>query len=256
MEAYVRLGRLRTLANPGNWRGLADERAAARRLGRFIAVSERLRGELVRFHGLDPARSTVIPNGVGLARAGAGRGEWRAGHGIPEDLPVLLTIGRRDFVKGHALLERAWRRLRGAGLDALWVRVGDDAPSKEPGLWTTGPVPHDEVREWIAAADVGAFPSHYEGCGIALLEMVAGGLYALTHDVGIAPDAIGDGGRGELVPPRESAWVAALARALAPRRPRTAGLPPDYGWDAIAARVEAVYREGRPPAAPARPGRR
>ena len=138
-------------------------------------------------------------------------------------------------------------------MDALWVRVGDDAPSKEPGLWTTGPVPHDDVREWIAAADVGALPSHYEGCSVALLEMVAGGLYSLAHDVGNAAEVLREG-TGEIVPPREGAWAAALARALAdPRRPRTAGLPPEYGWDAIAARVEAVYR--RAPSRRARPSR-
>jgi glycosyltransferase involved in cell wall biosynthesis len=249
MAAYVRLGRLRTLANPGNWRAVREERAAVRRRGRFIAVSERVRSEFGRFHGLDPVLAPVIPNGVRPAPPREGRAAWRARHGIAPAIPVLLTIGRRDFVKGHALLERAWRRLRAGGLEALWVRVGDDAPSEAPGIRTTGPAPHDEVREWIAAADVGALPSHYEGCSVALLEMVAGGLHSLAHDVGNAAEVLGEE-RGEIVEPRETAWVRALARALArvlaePGSARGPGLPPEYGWDRIAARVEAVYREAR-----------
>lgn len=245
METYVRMGRLRTLANPANWRAVAEERAAARRRGRFIAVSERVRAEFARFHRLDPEQVAILPNGVAPEPPREGRAAWRARQGIPETMPVLLTIGRRDFVKGHALLERAWRRLRRADLAALWVRVGDDAPSRAPGRWTTGPVPHDEVREWIAAADVGALPSYYEGCSVALLEMVGGRLYTLAHDVGGAVEALRDGA-GAIVARNEAAWVSALARALAERealRAQSPGLSEEYGWDAIAAGTERVYGE-------------
>ena len=247
MAAYVRMGRLRTLANPGNWRGFREERAAVRRRGRFIAVSGRVRDEFARHHGLDPARAVVIPNGILPGGPRLGRAAWRRRQGIPDNLPVLLTIGRRDFVKGHALLERAWRRFRGGGRDALWVRVGDEAPAREPGRWTTGPLPHGDVREWIAAADVGALPSHYEGCSVALVEMVGGGLYTLAHDVGNAAEVIHPG-TGVLVAPREADWAAALERAFpaahppaAPHAAHRPGFEAEYSWDAIAARVEEVY---------------
>ncbi len=243
MDAYVRLGRLRTLVNPANWKARAEERAAVLRAGSFIAVSNQVRSEFARFHGLDPGRAVVISNGVRPSEPRVGRDAWRERHEIPSNLPLLLTVGRRDFVKGHALLERAWRRLHTRGLNALWIRVGDDAPAREPGIWTTGPVAHEEVREWIAAADVGALPSHYEGCSVALLEMIAGGLYSLAHDVGNAAEVLGNGA-GEIVRPRTEAWAEALTRALAtPNHPRVPGLGPEYGWDGIAARTEAVYRE-------------
>jgi glycosyltransferase involved in cell wall biosynthesis len=253
MDAYVRLGRLRTLVNPANWRARREEGEAIRPSGRFIAVSTRVRDEFARFHGLDPARAVVIPNGVRLGAPSDGREAWRERHHIPSDVPVLLTVGRRDFVKGHALLERAWRRLP-SGMDALWIRVGDDAPDQQPGIWTTGPVAHEDVREWIAAADVGALPSHYEGCSVALLEMIAGGLYSLAHDVGGAAEGIGSrSGNGEIVAPRVDAWVSALTQALAtPHRPRTQGLGPEYRWDQIAARTEAVYEAARADSSEAR----
>src|SRR4249919_1220655 len=64
MRTYVRLGRLRTLANLANWRAVREERSWARRPGRLIAVSERVRSDFARLHGLDPARAEVIPNGI------------------------------------------------------------------------------------------------------------------------------------------------------------------------------------------------
>jgi glycosyltransferase involved in cell wall biosynthesis len=109
MDVYVRLGRLRTLANLANWRAVLDERTAARGDGPLIAVAERVRRDFARYHGLDPGRVTVISNGVPPPRASEGRAALRHRHGLG-DGPVLLTIGRPDFVKGHDLLERAWRR--------------------------------------------------------------------------------------------------------------------------------------------------
>ena len=243
METYVHLLRFRTLANPANWRARACERAAIRRRGRVIAVSARVRDEFVRHHGLDPGRAVVIPNGVAFARPAHGRDAWRAEHGIAPEAPVLLTIGRRDFVKGVGLLARAWERVRARVPGALWVTAGGDAREVSPGRLTTGPIPHEAVLEWIAAADVGALPSYYEGCSVGLLEMLAGGLPTLAHDVGNAAEVIEPGKNGVIVPRDADAWTSVLLNALGAQssRARAPGLGPEYGWDAIAARVEAVY---------------
>jgi len=243
MATYVRLGRLRTLVNPANWRARARERAAIRRRGRVIAVSARVREEFARHHGLDPARAVVISNGVTFARPVQGRAAWRAAHGITPETPVLLTIGRSDFVKGYALLARAWERVRARVPGALWVVAGGEAREAKPGRLTTGSIPHGDVLEWIAAADVGALPSYYEGCSVALLEMLAGGLHSLAHDVGNAAEVIETGRNGALVPRDADAWAAALGAALSSRArsDHSASLGPEYGWESIAARVEAVY---------------
>ncbi|HEX7078760.1 MAG TPA: glycosyltransferase family 4 protein [Candidatus Eisenbacteria bacterium] len=245
MAAYVRIGRLRTLVNPANWRARAAERAAAGSRGPIIAVSRRVLEEFVRHHGLDPSRAVVIPNGAAFDAPREARGAWRVRHGIAEATPVLLTIGRDDFVKGHGLLGRAFARVRSEIPEALWVVAGGEAARREPGRLTTGPIPHADVLSWIAAADVGALPSYYEGCSVALLEMLAGGLVSLAHDVGDAAQAIRPGA-GAIVPPDPEAWATALVAALRSRRPATGPLlGPEYGWDAITERVESVYREAR-----------
>jgi glycosyltransferase involved in cell wall biosynthesis len=244
MAIYVRRGRLRTLVNPGNWRAVQGEYRAGRRPGRLIAVSNRVRDEYGRYYGLDPARAIVISNGASFAPPLEARETLRRRHGLAAEQPVLLTIGRADFVKGYSLLERAWRRAQPERSGAIWVSVGGAQPERSRDRLVTGPLSHQQALDWIHAADFGALPSLSEGSSVALLEMLAGRLYTLSHDVGNAVDVIRPAQNGEIVAPSLAAWSAALARMLDHPPPRPAvGLGPEYGWDAIGARTEAVYRE-------------
>ncbi|HET9952528.1 MAG TPA: glycosyltransferase family 4 protein [Candidatus Eisenbacteria bacterium] len=243
MSVYLRMGRLRTLLNPGNYRALADERASLRRGSRHIAVANGVRDELVRFHRADHRSLVVIPNGTRFAAPRVGRDEWRRRHGIGPETPVVLTIGRADFVKGLDLFERAWRMPGVRPPGALWVQAGGARPWRDESRIVTGTISPEDVNEWIHAADLGAFPSYYEGCSLALIDMLAGRLYVLSHAAGAAPEQIRTGENGEFVARRADAWAAALARCLAaPPRPTSVPSAEVHGWPAIAARVEGVYR--------------
>src|SRR6185503_16660870 len=101
---YVRRGRLKTLLNPGNWTAVQGERTACRLPQRLITVSRRVREECVRWYALDPTRATVISNGASFDPPREPREVVRGRHGVAPEAPVLLTIGRADFVKGYALL--------------------------------------------------------------------------------------------------------------------------------------------------------
>jgi glycosyltransferase involved in cell wall biosynthesis len=242
MAAYVRIGRWRTLAHPLNWRAAWLERRACHTPWTRIAVSARVRDDCARWYGLESAATAVVPNGASFAPARTERRVWRERHGIPADAPLLLTIGRDDFVKGHGLLSAAWRAVNAAGRGAWWVTAGGRERQATPGRLVTGPVAHEDVREWIHAADLGALPSHYEGCSLAHLEMLAGGLWTLAHDVGICAEVTRAGENGALVAPDVSTWTAALARWLdAPDMHRGGGLDSAYAWDALAVRIEDVY---------------
>ena len=242
MSVYLRMGRVRTLLNPGNYRALAEERASLRRGSRYIAVGKGVRDELVRFHGAARDAFLVIPNGTRFVPPRVGRAEWRRRHGIGPETPVVLTIGREDYVKGLDLFECAWRMPGARPPGALWVQAGGARPRRDTARIVTGAISPDDVNEWIHAADLGAFPSYYEGCALALTDMLAGGLYVLSHAVGAAPDQIRPGENGEFVPRHAAAWAAALRRRFADT-PRPTSLPSAeiYGWPAIAARVERVY---------------
>jgi glycosyltransferase involved in cell wall biosynthesis len=92
------------------------------------------------------------------------------------------------------------------------------------------------------------FPSYYEGNSVALLEMLAGGLYTLASSVGAAAEVIRPGVNGEILERTDLAWATALSRHLTtpPARVRD-GLPQSYRWEEVAARVESVYAAARIP---------
>ena len=241
MAVYVRRGRVRTLANLGNWRAVLGERAAARAGARWIAVSSRLRDELIHWHHVPPERVAAIPNGASSGAPARTRAEVRRAWNVPADAFVALGIGRDDFVKGFDLLGRAWRRARRPA-GATWVTVGGARRAHAEGVLVTGSLPRAEMFEWIHAADLGVFPSYYEGCGIVLMDMRAAGLPVLTHDVGIAREVVRPGVDGDILPPHEDAWVAALERAFADPPARSAPLGAELSWEAMIDRVVEVYR--------------
>lgn len=244
MSVYVRLGRLQTLANLGNWRAVRRERGIACGAGPWIAVSNRVRDDFERWYHLDVTRATVISNGASFAAPRRDRAAVREAAGIAADARVLVTIGRSDFVKGYDLLARALRAPAVSGL--TWVTVGGERPSRAPGRVVTGPVERHEVVDWIHAADVGALPSYYEGCSVALLEMLAGGLYTLAHDVGNAVEVIRPGSNGAIVERSADAWRAALsAAALRPPARARPGLDSAYSWSEIAERTLEFYGTAR-----------
>ena len=242
MAVYLRRGRLRTLANPGNWRAVVEERSACHRPGAVIAVAEHVRAECERWYGLAPGRARVIPNGASFAAPREGREQVRARWGIAPDARVLLTIGRADFVKGYDLVARAWRRAR-LPAGSVWVIVGGAVERRAPGRVMTGPLPPGAVIDWIHAADVGALPSYYEGLSIAFLELLAAGRFTLAHDVGDAARVLATGAPGRIVPRSVDAWVTALEETLA--APPAAGpvLAESFRWSRVCEAVERVYAE-------------
>jgi glycosyltransferase involved in cell wall biosynthesis len=92
-------------------------------------------------------------------------------------------------------------RIRSLELEGS-VEYGGVAPSKEA------------LRDEYRAADIFAFPSHYEGFPVALLEALACGLACVATDVGGCPDILGGGRVGLLVEPRAPEKLASALRRL------------------------------------------
>ncbi len=71
-----------------------------------------------------------------------------------------------------------------------------------------------KLREEYRAADMFAFPSHYEGFPVALLEAISSGLPCLGTTVGGIPDILDQGRCGILVQPRSPKELAGAMRTL------------------------------------------
>jgi glycosyltransferase involved in cell wall biosynthesis len=139
---------------------------------------------------------------------------------LPEEGPVIGTVGRLVPIKGHEWLLRAAPRVLAEFPHATFVFLGEgpllgQLQQLAARLGISGHVmflgSRQDVPECLAAFDLFAFPSLNEGMGRALIEAMATGLPAVAARVGGIPDVVADGETGLLVPARDE---AALADAL------------------------------------------
>ncbi|MGW0809490.1 glycosyltransferase [Nonomuraea sp. NPDC002799] len=220
-------GRVPTLFQPHGWSWLAArgpfaaaalgwERLAARWADRVICVGTD-EAALARRHGV-PGSLVVVRNGVDLRRftaAGAQeRAAARAAHGLPDETPLAVCVGRVTRQKGQDLLLSAWERVAERDGRARLAVVGDGPLLRElrsravPGVHFAGDVA--DVRSWYAAADVVVLPSRWEGLPLTALEALATGRSLVACAVPGLAEVV-TGAVGALVEPGDG---AALAEAL------------------------------------------
>jgi glycosyltransferase involved in cell wall biosynthesis len=217
---------------------LATGRAAA-----VVAVSSYLARELSRRLPELAGRVEVINSGVDLGRfAARDSGSARRRLGWDGPGPAFLFVGHLDERKNVVRLVEAFERL-GAGRLAL-VGEGPLRPRLEgrPGVRVVGRVPHEEVAEWMAAADVVCLPSLVEPFGQVLLEAMASERSVVATRVGGPPEFVPPEA-GVLVDPASVESIeAGLRRAAELPRPNPAARAAAAGHDLRlqAGRVEAL----------------
>jgi glycosyltransferase involved in cell wall biosynthesis len=182
----------RDVRNIGSVPGAREAtRAACRRAGAVIAVSDYLRRELLsRLPELD-GKVEVVDCGVDLVRfRGRDPAEARRGVGWDGDGPRFVFVGTLDERKNPLRLAAAFERLGGGQL----ALVGDGPLRSEladrTGVRLVGRVPHPRVADWIAASDVVVQPSLVEPFGQAILEAMASERSVVATRVGGPPEFV------------------------------------------------------------------
>lgn len=170
----------------------------------------------------NPVPPPPAPTAVAVAEAKA---LWGSGDGAR-----IISVGTLKHQKNHALLIRAFALLRQERAARLMIVGEGERRSDLAALAQSLDVADDVLlvgfrREpWalVAAADLFALSSDYEGFGNVLVEAMRLGVRIVTTDCPSGPAEIVDDGRyGELVPVNDPAALAAgMARALsAPQAP-------------------------------------
>ncbi len=233
---------------PGPWTrralSLAMEWIAGKVTDRFLTVSADEARDARRLlihrrasncgNGRDPA--LFHPDPVARARV-------RAGFGVPADRVVVIVVSRLVRHKGHPELLRAMRDVPEAELWVVGERLASDhGPSLEPDFASCGLAPRlrrlgyrTDVAELLAAADIFALPSHFEGLPMSVIEAMLCGLPVVATAIRGPREQVVDGETGLLVPPADP---ASLASALA----RLAGDPALRARMGEAGRVRACGR--------------
>lgn len=219
---------------------LSIERRLGRVTDRLVHVSESERLEGLGL-GIVPAeRAIVIPNGIDPERyVGRDRTRVRAELGIDDATPLLGAVGLLNEAKGHSFLIDAIGMLRARGRELRCVIVGEGAlrgaleraivEQRLEGVVSLLGYRRD-VPDVLAALDVFAMPSLWEGMPYGVLEAMAAARPVVASDVNGCRDLVKDGVTGLLVRSRDAVALAdALERVLVDR--------------ALADRIAAAGRE-------------
>ena len=236
------------------------ERLCSRFTARLVYVS-RANAVYAERQGLGPAKdATIIRSGVKLsdfpAKVDAAKLKMAAGIGMHK--PVVVSIGNLKPQKNAADFVAAAAKVSAKFPEARFVFIGDgpqrralEAKAFSLGLegilmflgWRR------DGAQWLAASDVFAMTSLWEGLPRALVEAMRTGLPAVCYATDGVVDVVRDGENGFLVPPGDvDAFADRLLRVLgdADLRRRlgaaaAVSIGPEFDLDAMARAQETLY---------------
>jgi len=214
------VGGLRVAEREKRWHLVLDRLTASLATG-SVCVSEgvlRFSRDVAR---LDPARLTLIPNGIDPRLFDRATRLSRAEIGVPENAHLALFVGRLDVQKGLPdLLDAAeqaidkrpgWHlALAGDGPRRDWLVAQINNRQRLQGRvhWLGS---RDDIPALLKSADVLIHPSLWEGMPNAVLEAMAASRPVIGTAIEGTEDLIIPGQTGWLVPPRN---VEALTKAI------------------------------------------
>ncbi|MCM2267372.1 MAG: glycosyltransferase family 4 protein [Elusimicrobiales bacterium] len=206
-------------------------------------------------------RLRAVPNGIDLhGAASKGRGKARVEFGIAEGEKVVCCLARLARQKGQDVLIKAAALLvkRGLRICVLLAGDGEDLPALRS--LTAGLGVEKEIRflgrrgdaqDVLAASDVYAAPSRWEGLGLSLGEAMLAGLPCVGTAIPGHADILKDGVTGLTVPAEDSGALADGISRLIDDVPLAAGLSKkageliraDFTVESMAGKYEKIYLE-------------
>ncbi len=237
----------------------AEFPAALRRADAVVAVSAAVRSELLGEFGVDAAKVFAVVNGLDPAmtpQSPETLARVRAAYDLPER--YFLAVGTVEPRKNLGVALRAFARLPEAlRRDCPLILAGPwgwrseperalfDAEARPAGARHLGYVPGPDLPALYELAHCLVYPSHYEGFGLPLLEMLAFGGHVLSSGAEAVRETAGPYATA-LAATDLDAWVAAMATVAASGRPADASQRVEYArgfsWARSARQTAAVYR--------------
>ncbi len=240
------------------------EQLLARFTDRLIAVSPRVKQDLVDMGIARSERFRVVPLGLELEDLAKPlpRGALRRDRGIPDEAPLIGMVGRLVPIKDVTTFVHAAARVRQVTPAARFALVGDGEERRllEDLCARLGMAEVVTFHGWrrdmqsvYGDLDVVVNTSRNEGTPVALIEALAAGRPVVATRVGGTPDLLKGGELGRLVPAGDAEAVAqaildvlrdrdqegARARANAARD----HVLREHSAERLIGDVDALYRE-------------
>ncbi len=225
----------------------------ARRLDHLISVSRAAKQDVVDEFRVDPARVSVVHNGVDVDL-------FRPLGDVARVPGRIVTTSSADVpLKGLVYLIEALAKLRTERAAHLVV-VGKARPNgavaeaierfgvEEAIRFETG-IDRLRLIELYAESEVACVPSLYEGFSLPAIEAMACRVPLVATNAGAIPEVVGDAAL--LVPPRDAGALADAIGGLLEDKTRRVELGADgrrrvlthFTWEAAARRTVDIYKE-------------
>ena len=202
--------------------GRVIHRWAFRRGVVAVAVGQAVADSFRRTYGFPPA--ATILNGIETSRfwRPEARNAWRRANGFRDDDVLIVSTGRLERQKNplalaHAMDQIPNARLLLAGQGSLRGSLASRDRVHLLGV-------RKDIPELLAAADIFALASDWEGLPLAVIEAMAAGLAVVATRVGCIPEAVEHGRSGLLVPPHDQRALVDALRTLVENPERHAEL--------------------------------
>ena len=261
------------LAEKRGWAASAAK-WSAQRAAAITACSNDLTRRAAHITGRDDAQ--WIPYGVEVERfrpldpetRADKRQAFGASFGASPDNPWVLAVGRLVYKKGFENLVRSLAVTRRSVPGAELIVVGDGPLRRElqqaatevgvaDAVHLVGALPHADIADLYAAADVIAVPSvhgpggNVDGLPNVFLEGLASGTAVVASRIAGIPDIGRDGDTVALVAEGDIEELGTTTATILADESRRAALgaaaradaEARLGWDHVAARFEGVYEE-------------
>ncbi|MBS1679503.1 MAG: glycosyltransferase [Actinobacteria bacterium] len=204
-----------------------DRELIARRADAFVAVSREDQRRMIEIEGVPPAKTRFIANGIPpFPPATPGR-DIRAELAIAADAPLVGVVATLRPQKALEVMVRAAAQVHEEVPEAVFLLIGGEAEvvgeadrlaalAGELGLGDSFRVlgQRDDVPDLVAALDIGALSSDFEGSPLSVMEYMEAGKPVVATNVGGLPDLVVEGVNGFLVERQDPAALAAALVAL------------------------------------------
>ena len=180
------------LGNTSGKEYIAAKKLISRNQLELIALHSKMADQLNEMFGINTTK--ILYNGIDVNRfsnVSERQEDIRRSIGIPENGFVIGHIGRFTYAKNHAFLISAFEKILSQCADAYLLLVGSGELKdsiqtlvNEKGLQTHVLIlsGRTDTERLYKAMNVFAFPSHYEGFPITLIEAQAAGIPCVVSD--------------------------------------------------------------------------